>query len=90
MPKSLLEAMSCGLACIATDVKGSQELIIDGETGLLARSCEAVELKEQILKLKSNPSLQNLLGKNSRRFVTKNYNLGSLIEREIKIYKKLL
>ncbi len=35
MPKVLLEAMACGLACVATDIPGNRDLIVDGESGLL-------------------------------------------------------
>ena len=35
MPKTLLEAMACGLICIGTDVDGINEIIDNGVTGLL-------------------------------------------------------
>src|SRR4030095_10939726 len=34
-PRALVEALKCGAACIATAVPGSQELIVDGVTGLI-------------------------------------------------------
>ena len=42
MPKTLLEAMSCGLACIATDIPGSREVIKNGVNGLLAAASRKV------------------------------------------------
>lgn len=35
LPLALLEAMACGLVCIATDIVGAKEVIQEGETGFL-------------------------------------------------------
>jgi len=37
-PKTLLEAMACGLICIGTDVPGINDIIVDGENGFLSDS----------------------------------------------------
>src|SRR5262249_30204677 len=34
-PKALLEAMSCGVPCVASDVGGNRAILVDGVTGLL-------------------------------------------------------
>jgi glycosyltransferase involved in cell wall biosynthesis len=35
MPRSIAEAMLCGLPVVATDIRGSREEVVHGETGLL-------------------------------------------------------
>jgi len=54
----LIEAMASGRACVATRIKGSRELIADGETGFLApvRSPEA--LRRSIQRLLDDPELR--------------------------------
>lgn len=89
MPKSLLEAMSCGLACIATDVSGSREVITDNQNGLLAEPTSA-SLRAKILFLKDNPALQKTLGQNARAFVIQNFSLQTQIQKEISIYGSLI
>lgn len=42
LPLALLEAMSCGLPCVVTDVGGNAEAVAHGETGLVVRP-ESVE-----------------------------------------------
>lgn len=89
MPKTLLEAMSCGLACIATDVPGSREVINDNHNGLLSE-IYAESLKKNILKLSGDQSLREKLGKNARHFILENYSLSTQIQKEINIYQNLI
>ena len=66
MPLALLEAMSHGLAIVATSVGGIPEVISDGETGLLV-SPESVEgLAGALTQLVSNAELRTKLGGNAR------------------------
>lgn len=44
MPKSLLEAMACGLVCIGTDIEGINEVIEDGVNGYLAKTPQPDDL----------------------------------------------
>lgn len=89
MPKTLLEAMSCGLACVGTDVTGINEVIKHEENGLLAQN-DAKDLQKQILRLANDQGLRDRLGRRARQFILDNYSLDTQIEKEIKIYEKLL
>lgn len=44
MPKTLLEAMACGLICIGTDVEGINEVICHGVNGFLANGTDEQSL----------------------------------------------
>ena len=88
MPKTLLEAMSCNLACIATNVPGSREVIQNGKNGLLAETSSA-SLRENILKLINNLEFQKTLGENAREFILKNFSLKTQIQKELSIYQNL-
>ncbi len=87
MPKTLLEAMSCGLACVGTNVAGTKELITHGETGLLAELNED-SLREQITRLMKDAKLQHELGANARQFIINNYSLNEGIKKEIGVYQE--
>lgn len=50
MPKSLLEAMACGLVCIGTDVEGINEIIENDVDGYLAKSTDATDIAKTIDK----------------------------------------
>jgi len=89
MPKALLEAMSCGLACIATNVAGNQEVIKNNENGLLCETSPQ-SLREAITKLINNNDLIEKLGRNARKYIVENFSLKEKIKNEIKIYENLI
>jgi glycosyltransferase involved in cell wall biosynthesis len=49
---TLLEAMACGLAVVATRVGGNPEVVADGETGLLAPPGDPAALAQAMLRLR--------------------------------------
>ena len=67
LPMVLLEAMSHGLALVATAVGGVPELISHGETGLLVPALSASGLAEAIEQLITNGELRARLGANARK-----------------------
>jgi len=89
MPKALLEAMSCALACVGVNTSGTKEVIRHGENGLLAEA-NADSLRKNILKLAENEKLRRKLGNAARKFVLDNYSLSREIKKEIKIYNNLI
>ena len=56
MPKTLLEAMACGLVCIGTDVEGINQIIDDGVNGYLAKGTGPQALAEAINRAAHLPS----------------------------------
>lgn len=87
-PKALLEAMSCGLPCVGSDVPGTRDVIRHEETGLLsALSAEA--LAEAMRRILEEPALAARLGAAARAFIVENYELGVLLGREIEAMQEL-
>lgn len=67
-PKALLEAMSCGLACIGLDMPGVRDVIMHEQNGLLSTpNVEA--LAEGLRRVLDNPALAKQLGKQHGRGV---------------------
>lgn len=66
-PNALLEALAAGLPCIGNDDGGTREQIIDGETGLLLPDCSPENLAQAILKILSDRTLAEKLGRNGRQ-----------------------
>ena len=66
LSNALLEAMMMGLPCISTYCAGSDEVIVDGENGLLVPVGNHVALAEAMIKMIESPSLARELGQRSR------------------------
>jgi glycosyltransferase involved in cell wall biosynthesis len=64
---ALLEAMSHGLAIVATAVGGIPEFIRDGETGLLAPPESVDALADAMGRLLADEALRARLGENARK-----------------------
>lgn len=68
-PNVLLEAMSCGLAVVATGVGGVPELVEEGRTGLLVPDGDAVALRDAVARLLGDAGLRREMGARARAFV---------------------
>jgi colanic acid/amylovoran biosynthesis glycosyltransferase len=55
LPTVLLESMALGTPCVATDVTGIPEVVVDGQTGLLVKSHDAVALADALARLLTSP-----------------------------------
>ena len=66
LPKSLLEAASCGRPMVATDVPGCREVCIHGETGLRVPARTIEPLADALERLILDPALRQRLGENAR------------------------
>lgn len=89
-PVSLLEALACGKACIATDIPGSRDIIENGVSGLLVPAEDAVVLGNAISGLASDKCLRERLGSAARARVTENYTIQREVADHIAFYDKVL
>jgi glycosyltransferase involved in cell wall biosynthesis len=62
LPQVVLEAMNCGLPVVATDVGGTSEAVLDGETGLLVPAKDAAALESAIERLVLDPAMRERMG----------------------------
>ena len=88
LPKSLLEAASCELPLIATDVPGCREICKDDFNGILIPKKNSRLLSDAIEKLLKNKSLITTYGQNGRRLVKEKFSLQIVSNQFLKIYQK--
>jgi len=69
MPNVVIEAMASGLPVIASRIAGNEELVMDGETGILFPSEDIDSLRDALHKLIVNSSLRQEMGVASRQRV---------------------
>jgi glycosyltransferase involved in cell wall biosynthesis len=88
MPNAVLEAMSCGLPCVAANVSGTRELVDSGVTGFLFDSGVVETLREGLVKALSDEGAS--LGAAARARVEQDFALGQLAGRYEELYAQLL
>ena len=88
-PKALVEAMSSGLPCVASDCAGNRSLVTDGVTGLLFDPRRPEALTACLERVLTDPTLAAALGRAARKTVTEHYDLTACVEREIALLKSI-
>ena len=81
---SLMEAMSCNLPCIATDLPGTRELITHMKNGLLIPEEKEEEYLRWISSLYSSKSLRNTLSTAARKTIEEEFSFTDHINYFIK------
>ena len=87
MPKSLLEAASCSLPIIATNVPGCREICRNNYNGFLVPPKDSLSIADAIEKLLNDSNLIKKFGKNSRELVVKNFSDKIISNDFLKIYQ---
>jgi len=87
-PKVLLEAMSCGLPCIGTNVEGIKEIVKHKENGYICET-DATSIKNAILDVLNNKEFRIKLSKNARKTIVEHFSLESILKKEREIYESL-
>ena len=86
LPKSLLEAASCKLPLVATDVPGCRDVCKDNINGILIPKKNSKSLSKAIEKLLKNESLMLKYGENGRKLVKENFSLKTISDLFMRIY----
>lgn len=85
LSNSMLEAMSCGLAIVASRVGGACDLIKDNENGYLFEPLNRKEIKECLKKVIDCPDIKEM-GKINRKIVVENYSMNVVTRELLSIY----
>ena len=86
---AVVEAMSCELPVVATDVDGFKEVMIENKTGYLVQRKNIDKIAEALQKLVENPEDRSKMGIEGRKRVEENYNWVDNVKKMKKIYEKL-
>jgi glycosyltransferase involved in cell wall biosynthesis len=90
MPNALLEAMASGLACVASDVAGANDLLRHGENGFLFDVDDESGMADAIRRLLADPRAAASVGAKARDTIVQNYSLDATAQRYAELYKTLL
>ena len=85
-----LEAMSCGVPVVASDVAGIPEVVTEGEVGYLAPVGDVAAMADRVLRLLSDPALHRRFSQAARRRAVEQYFTDPLIDRYEDHYLRVL
>ena len=88
-PKVLLEAMSVGLPCVASNVGGNRAILTDGVTGLLFDLADPGALADALARVLGDDTLARRLGAPARAEMQERYDLRRLVSREIELLRSV-
>jgi glycosyltransferase involved in cell wall biosynthesis len=88
-PKVLLEAMACGVPCVASSCAGNRSLVTHERTGLLFDPHDPRDLRDCLDRVLKDPALARRLAEAARAEVVARYDLRVLVEREIALVRQV-
>lgn len=88
-PNVVLQAGAMGLPCIVTDINGSNEIIIEGQNGIIIPVKDDVAIFNSMIKLSSDKDYYSLLKMNSHRMIISRYEQKKVWNAILEQYKSL-
>ena len=88
-PKTLLEAMSCGLPCIGSNIIGIREDIEHMKSGYLCKT-DYQSIGNAIETVLLDESLQKTIGNNAREYILKKYTVEKILKMELDVIQEVI
>jgi glycosyltransferase involved in cell wall biosynthesis len=89
LPGAPIEAMAASLPIVATDIDGTNELVTDGETGLLVPPRDPQALGAAVDRVLSDPQLGRSLGTAARSAAYERFSLETMVEQFETLYERI-
>lgn len=85
LPMSVIEAMLTGLPVVATRVRGPEEQVVDGQTGLKVAAADATALGEALNRLARDPILRATMGQAGRARALEHYDEAKVLNQTLEL-----
>jgi glycosyltransferase involved in cell wall biosynthesis len=89
LPNTLIEAIACGVPCVAFDIGGCGDIVKDKENGCLIEPFDHSLFADSVWSLVSNPEKCQLFSRNARRLAEHNFDVRLMAERYMTLFKSL-
>lgn len=90
LPRSVMEAMATGLPVVAYDIRGCNDLVVDGETGFLVPLGDVRGLADKLAWLAQHPDEGRSMGAAGRRRIEETFSLEMVLPQMKGIYQNEL
>jgi len=89
MSNAIMEAMTCSLPIITTDIPENRELIENDEAGILIPTKNSADIQKNLSFLLQDETWRKNLGKNARRKIIEKFEIKKISEKISNFYKIL-
>ncbi len=83
MPRTIIEAMLMAKPVVATDIRGSREEVVAGETGILVPVRDASALSQAFITLASDPAMRQRMGEAGRMRALALYDESVVVAKQV-------
>jgi glycosyltransferase involved in cell wall biosynthesis len=83
MPKTLIEAMSCGCVCIGTKAPGIEEILEHNENGVVAENCSPEAIAQAIVF--SQKADTERISTNASMYIENNFSTTKIMKKELEL-----
>ncbi len=90
LPRAVMEAMAAGLPCVAMDVGGNAEAVVDGLTGFVVSPEDAPGFKDALIRLIKDGELRKKLGEAGKKRAFTLFNPKRLAAQYAELYRAVL
>jgi glycosyltransferase involved in cell wall biosynthesis len=90
MPNAILEAMACGLPCIATRVSGTEDIIKHEVNGLLVEPEDYQSMAQALLTLLRDRARCSAYAKAAHETIEKDYELEHITDLYLELYQRMI
>jgi glycosyltransferase involved in cell wall biosynthesis len=84
------EAMACGLPVIASRVGGLQEIVVEGQSGVLVKPGDAPELAKAVIELLRDGDRRRSLGLVARKRIVEQFSSAAIATRMANFYQEVV
>jgi len=87
---SILEYMALGKPVVATEGGGTNEILIDNQTGFLVKTSDSKDLSEKIQMLLQNENLRINMGNSGKKCIQEKFSIDKMTNKYISLYKEVI
>jgi glycosyltransferase involved in cell wall biosynthesis len=90
LARVLPQALAMGKPCVAFDIDGAPEVVINDKTGYLVKAFDSHGLADRISQLLGDNTLRETFGQNGRRHVDPNFRTEKMVADISEVYQMLI
>ena len=90
LSNSIMEYMAVGCPVVATHGGGTEELVVDGQTGFLVSPSDPEALAARIGYLLDNPAIARRIGEAGQARLRSDFSITRMVDETIRLYRRAL